>query len=360
MVIVSGIDHFAGDLFLRLVAAMALQALRAAAERGDRTLALFVGGQRGDQRQAAAALFGRRARRTLARLRAVRGCRGAGSHVDLRPRRLRLRPRQGAPQELRPAFGSSVSRSSLRALFRLRRNASWLPASPSAWFPRRDGGASSSALSASSAALAFLGSIFSRATRRAASSSAILRSSTSRTESASASARAHAPLRQRGSRTPPRCAVGAAGPQVRSAGGRRRAWGGRRRRGLVSTTGGPPSPGRRRFGLLDDHRFGAAVAEALAHDARLARGLSERVFEPRPSFLSPGVRFSHQTPKSLRARSPASSYYSSSLLPSRRAHGPEIGREHGSVTGTSCRPDPQAALHLSHLSCRVPNPIRPN
>ena len=36
--------HFAGDLFLRLVA-MAGHALNAAAERGDRTFAHFVGGQ---------------------------------------------------------------------------------------------------------------------------------------------------------------------------------------------------------------------------------------------------------------------------------------------------------------------------
>ena len=56
-------DHFADELFLRLVAGMALQALRAAAERGDRALAHFVGAQRGDERQAAALLSARSARR---------------------------------------------------------------------------------------------------------------------------------------------------------------------------------------------------------------------------------------------------------------------------------------------------------
>src|SRR4029079_3670004 len=47
----------ADQLFLRLVGGVALQALGAAAERGDRTLAASVGVQRGDQRQAAALLL---------------------------------------------------------------------------------------------------------------------------------------------------------------------------------------------------------------------------------------------------------------------------------------------------------------
>ena len=57
MVIASGIDHLANQLFLRLVRGMALQALGAAAERGDRTLAHVVGIERGDQRQTAAFLL---------------------------------------------------------------------------------------------------------------------------------------------------------------------------------------------------------------------------------------------------------------------------------------------------------------
>ena len=48
--------HLADELFLRLVGGVALQALGAAAERGDRTFAHFVGVERGDQRQAAAFL----------------------------------------------------------------------------------------------------------------------------------------------------------------------------------------------------------------------------------------------------------------------------------------------------------------
>ena len=51
---------FADQLFLRLVGLVALEALGAAAERGDRTLAHVVGGQRRDQRQAAALLLRRR------------------------------------------------------------------------------------------------------------------------------------------------------------------------------------------------------------------------------------------------------------------------------------------------------------
>jgi hypothetical protein len=48
--------HLADELFLRLVGGVALQPLGAAAERGDRTFAHFVGVERGDQRQAAAVL----------------------------------------------------------------------------------------------------------------------------------------------------------------------------------------------------------------------------------------------------------------------------------------------------------------
>ena len=49
--------HFADKFFLRLIVAMAGHALRAPPERGDRTLAYFVGAQCSDQRQAAAAFF---------------------------------------------------------------------------------------------------------------------------------------------------------------------------------------------------------------------------------------------------------------------------------------------------------------
>src|SRR3954453_1184035 len=52
---------------------MAGHALRAAAERGDRTLAHFVGGQCGDERQAAA-LLGRAGARRLGSCGRTRGC----------------------------------------------------------------------------------------------------------------------------------------------------------------------------------------------------------------------------------------------------------------------------------------------
>src|SRR5947207_2097953 len=51
-----GDGDFARELLLVLVVAMAGHALRAAAERGDRTLTHFIGGQRGDEREAAALL----------------------------------------------------------------------------------------------------------------------------------------------------------------------------------------------------------------------------------------------------------------------------------------------------------------
>ena len=53
-------DHLANQLFLRLVRLMSLQALGAAAERRDRALAHVVGIERGDQRQASALLRRRR------------------------------------------------------------------------------------------------------------------------------------------------------------------------------------------------------------------------------------------------------------------------------------------------------------
>ena len=60
MLMASGMIDLANQLFLRLVRRMSLQALGAAAERGDRTLAHVVGIERGDQRQAAALLLRRR------------------------------------------------------------------------------------------------------------------------------------------------------------------------------------------------------------------------------------------------------------------------------------------------------------
>ena len=55
-----GDDHFANQLFFRLVRLMPLQALGAAPERGDRALAHVIGIEGGNQRQASALLLRRR------------------------------------------------------------------------------------------------------------------------------------------------------------------------------------------------------------------------------------------------------------------------------------------------------------
>ena len=65
--------------------AMTGHALHAAAERGDRTLAHFVGSERGNDGQAAAALF--RAGRSARRLRRRRGTRGCSTDATTWTRR---------------------------------------------------------------------------------------------------------------------------------------------------------------------------------------------------------------------------------------------------------------------------------
>ena len=129
-------DDFADQLFLRLVRRMALQALGAAAERGDRALAHVIGVERGDQRQAAALLLRRRlgggfggrhgagnaagATADLARTFVlVAGVGGDAGRARRRARRRRRGARGGRggggwPRRLAP---------------RLRQNASWLRAS---------------------------------------------------------------------------------------------------------------------------------------------------------------------------------------------------------------------------------------
>jgi hypothetical protein len=59
-----GDRDFTHELFLRLVGSVPLEALGAAAERGDRALAHFIGAQRSDQRQTAAFFRRRGARRS--------------------------------------------------------------------------------------------------------------------------------------------------------------------------------------------------------------------------------------------------------------------------------------------------------
>ncbi|MGY4413712.1 hypothetical protein ACVWW4_005448 [Bradyrhizobium sp. LB7.1] len=106
-------DHLADELFFRLVRGMALQALGAAAERGDRALAHVVGIEGGDDRQAAALLLragllgglgGYHRPRSAARDR-------DGSGADPRPRPVRLRQRGRGPPGLPAASSFRAARS---------------------------------------------------------------------------------------------------------------------------------------------------------------------------------------------------------------------------------------------------------
>ena len=136
--------HFADELVLRLVVAVTVQTLGAAAERRDRAFAHLVGGERGHERQTAAALLdGRR--------RGLRGAAGRAAPVLLRRRGagevlplLRLRAGRGPGCGGRPPELSSPLASS-RSLSRLgwssHRNVSWRPRRPCAWSPRRVCGA---------------------------------------------------------------------------------------------------------------------------------------------------------------------------------------------------------------------------
>ena len=136
--------HFADQLFLRLVRGMSLQALGAAAERGDRALAHVVGVERGDQRQAAALLLRRRLGGGLGRLRrGERRRRGrGGSGADLHPRRERRRRRRArAPAARRRGRVPRGAAVAAAAWLRPRQNASWLRVRPCAWLPRPGGGA---------------------------------------------------------------------------------------------------------------------------------------------------------------------------------------------------------------------------
>ena len=125
-------DHLADELFLRLVRGMALQALGAAAERGDRALAHVVGSERGDDGQAAALLLRTGLVRGLGRQdrRGRRRRDRAGSGADLHPHRWLSAATPGAraagiggaraswsPALLPPAVAGLASR--------LRQNAAW-------------------------------------------------------------------------------------------------------------------------------------------------------------------------------------------------------------------------------------------
>ena len=139
MVIASGMITSRMSFSFGSFAGMALQPLGAAAERGDRALAHFVGGERGDEGQAAALLLrpgrcvGLRARR--------RGARRRRAAADLARTFVLFGFRRDAGRRGDGAGDAGVAawlRSGLRS--RLRRSASWLPVRPCAWLLLRDGG----------------------------------------------------------------------------------------------------------------------------------------------------------------------------------------------------------------------------
>ena len=84
MVMVSGIGDFANEFLFRLIGSLAFQPLDPPTERCDRSFALFVGAECGDQRQAAAVLLSGAARRFRG------GGRSPGARAASRPRRLFL------------------------------------------------------------------------------------------------------------------------------------------------------------------------------------------------------------------------------------------------------------------------------
>ena len=99
--------HFARNLFLRLAVAMAVHALHAAAERGDRALANLVGAERGDDGQPAAALLGAGARSASAPVPDARRRRRAAALDAALP--LRRLPQRGGGRVSRRLGGVAVS-----------------------------------------------------------------------------------------------------------------------------------------------------------------------------------------------------------------------------------------------------------
>ncbi len=331
---------------------MALEALRAAAERGDRTLTDFVGGQRGHERQAAAALFRRRAAsRPSGLLRDARGCRGGGSDADLRLRRPRWLRRQRAARRqacvvvvvrglrgLRLVVAEALLGFLLGLLLRLVVVTAALVLGLLAGL----GGFAFGLLDAfaAGAARGFLfgdPALFDFANlgvgKRARARVALLFGQRAQQHAARRVLRGRLRPVRRGLR------CGRRRPCRRGSGSRLRLDDDRRIAGHAAL----------RL-LLDHHLLGAAVAEALAHGARLRPRLERQSFRADAERLVAGsFRFSHpEVLNPYRARSPASCYLSF-RLPSRRAHWPGTGRGHGSATGKSCRPGQQAALHVSHL-----------
>ena len=281
--------------------AMALHALGAAAERGDRTLAHFVGVERGDDGEAARAASARRGAR---RLRRGSGTRGAPADAAARTRRLRplrLRAISGARRGRRGGRGLAVAASSPPNRFLASCSALRLVSSSWRWR------SSSSRLRASAASRSARSMRVARCRgRRAPPRRSCALRLRARVASASAWARRVAlVLGQRAQHDAGRFGGGAARARALRAGAARA--GALARRGVGCAGAGAAAASRLRPRLARPmRRFTFSTTTALVRPwlklwrttPGSARGFSVSVlFEATLSFFSPGVlRFAHSDP----------------------------------------------------------------
>ena len=209
----------------------------------------------------------------------------------------------------------------------------------------------------------------SRLARRLASSSAIRRSSTSRTlASASALARAERSSSVSVRSTTPELLRGAAGVPARP---QSEPWPARAWRRPARARGVPAQRARHRAAalaaLLDHHLLGAAMAETLAHGAGLDAWLQRQgLARHAQSLVARRFGINHSAVlislRCARLRTVIEAVVSQNSSPHRPScrHPPSgIGPGSGYATGRSCSPGPRAAQHVSHLTAPVPNPIVP-
>ena len=351
IVIVSGIVTSRCSFSLLLGVAMAGHALRAAAERRDRTLAHFVGGQCRDERQTAALLRGARARR-------LRG--GGGPHRGT----AHTAPRRTAIVIL------GFRRNDARA-FRARRF----------FFPKAllgDLVGLALGLLVVTAAL-FLGTLarFGRIALRAVDRIALRADLRLFLGDLALFGLAHLRVAQR---------MGAAallflGERAQhDAGGLLRRCGrcGGRRCGCSSrhaarehADAARRADGRRgwRLGrlcftrpksalahLLDHHRLRAAVAEALTHNACLGARLErQRRLRSDAQFLAGTFRISSHSLPILNLQTQKPRAIPCLVRPDRSGS----VRDCGSAQGTRCSLGLRAGQHVPHLTAPMPNPIAP-
>src|SRR5579883_2551541 len=112
--------------------------------------------------------------------------------------------------------------------------------------------------------------------------------------------------------------------------------------------------------LLDHHRLGAAVAEALLHDALLDPGSLERqgsFGRGDRQFLAGMFRLSHSNPTVGVCCSGL--IFTVNLRPRGPVQAPGGAREHASAPSRSRWRGPRAGQHVPHLVVQVPNPIGP-